>query len=214
MTDTKTTSRTLPLRKSLAIFLSLGLFVAGCSDSGNETQSAAGTGSVALAQKLEGSIGGDVAAFIIAEREQNLADVTFNDTDGNAKTFADFEGKITFVNLWATWCAPCRAEMPSIERLTKKMAGDDFAVVAISVDSGDDLKPKKFYDEIGLTQLPFYHDGTMGAFKSFQKKSLALGLPATVILDKKGGVLGKLNGPAEWDSPDAIKLIEAAIALD
>lgn len=218
MTDTKSIGRTLPLiisfAKSVAMLLAIGLLVSSCSDSNNEANTTGDNGTVALAQKLDGSIGGDVAAFLLSERKQSLLEVSFKDADGNTKTFADFAGKTVFINLWATWCAPCRAEMPSIERLSNKMASEEFAVVAISVDSGDDAKPKAFYQEIGLTDLPFYHDGTIGAFNTFKKKSLALGLPATVILDKKGGVLGKLNGPAEWDSPDALKLISAAIALD
>ena len=116
---------------------------------------------------------------------------------------------MVLVNLWATWCAPCRREMPSIDRLAAQLQGDDFAVVAVSVDLGGEDKARAFYDEIGVTNLPFYIDPPArigAAFKGF-------GLPLTVILDANGRELGRLLGPAEWDSPEAIELVQAAIRL-
>jgi thiol-disulfide isomerase/thioredoxin len=115
------------------------------------------------------------------------------------------------VNLWATWCAPCRAEMPALDELQQKMGGDSFEVVAINVDTGDDAKPKAFLNEIKVSGLAYYSDHSMGAFNELKAKGLALGLPVTVLVDDEGCLLAHMNGPAEWSTPDAVRFIETAL---
>lgn len=154
---------------------------------------------------------GEVAAFQVADNPVAIDGLTFRDGDGAAKSIADWRGRTVLLNLWATWCAPCRREMPALDALEKQMGGDTFAVVPVSVDLGDDAKPKNFFAETGIEALPFYHDGTMDIFNTLKKKGLAFGMPTTLLLDAQGCLLGSINGPAEWASDDAKALIGAAI---
>ncbi len=154
---------------------------------------------------------GAVAAMLAADPPQSLADLAFNDPDGKPITLAALSGKTVLMNLWATWCAPCRAEMPALDALQKEMGGPDFEVVAVNVDTGSDEKPLKFLDEIGVGALGFYRDNTLGLFNELKKRSLALGLPVTLLIDAEGCLLAHMNGPAEWHTDDAKTLIRAAM---
>ncbi len=107
------------------------------------------------------------------------------------------------VNLWATWCIPCREEMPALNRLQAEKGNRNFEVVAINIDTGSDEKPKNFLVDTGVDKLGFYRDSSMGVFNAFKKEGLAFGLPVTLILDKQGCLIGSMNGPAAWDSPQA-----------
>lgn len=156
---------------------------------------------------------GDIAAFRALDAPLDLTSIKFVDADGNPKTLADWTGKIVLFNLWATWCPPCREEMPYFETLQSTKGGETFQVVPVSIDLGDPSKPKSFYAQTGLEQLPFFHDNTMNAFHDLKKKAVALGMPTTLLVDRNGCGLGVLNGPAQWAGPDAIELIDAAIAL-
>ena len=118
---------------------------------------------------------------------------------------------MALVNLWATWCGPCRQEMPALDRLQAALGGDDFAVVPVSIDIGDPERPKAFLEQIGVKNLPLYTDRTTKIFEDVKARGLAIGLPVTVLLDRNGCRLGHINGPAEWDSEDGRRLIEAAI---
>ncbi len=155
---------------------------------------------------------GELAAFKVAEKPERLADLAFKDTAGADATLARFSGKVALVNLWATWCVPCRQEMPALDRLALALGGDDFEVVPVSIDVGDASRPTEFLQSIGVKNLPLYTDRTTAIFEALKRRGLAVGLPVTVLLDRAGCSLGHINGPAEWDSEDGRKLIEAAIA--
>ena len=134
---------------------------------------------------------------------------------GQAAPFTDADladGRVKIVNFWASWCAPCRAEMPELDALQKEMGGDRFEVVAVNVDTGDDVKPKKFLEETGVKTLGFYRDNTLDLFNDLKKRGLALGLPVTLLIDGEGCLLAHMNGPAAWASEDAKALIKAATA--
>ncbi|MGF1649392.1 MAG: TlpA disulfide reductase family protein [Hyphomicrobiaceae bacterium] len=150
---------------------------------------------------------GDMAMFVFRD-PVDLDPVTFNGEDGQELDFSAWRGRVVLVNLWATWCAPCRHEMPDLDRLQKTLGSADFEVVAISVDRGTPDKPRAFLEEIGATSLKLYHDPSsrIGA------RLKVIGLPATLLLDRNGREVGRLIGPAKWDSPDAIRLIEAAVS--
>lgn len=154
---------------------------------------------------------GQVAAMLPANPPQSLKALAFNAPDGKPMRLADREGKTLLVNLWATWCAPCRAEMPALNTLQKEMGSDKFEVVAVNVDTGDDEKPKKFLAEIGVDALGFYRDNTLDLFNDLKKRGLALGLPVTLLVDGDGCLLANMNGPAEWAGKDAKHLIETAL---
>lgn len=155
---------------------------------------------------------GDVAAMLAADPPQSLKFLSFNGPDGEPLTLADKSGKTLLVNLWATWCAPCRAEMPALDSLQATNGGPGFEVVAINVDVGDDAKPKKFLAETNVKSLAYYRDATMGVFNALKERALALGLPVTLLIDPEGCLIAGMNGPADWSGPDAAKLIEAALA--
>ena len=137
-------------------------------------------------------------------------DIAFEDPSGEPARMADFRGRPVLVNLWATWCVPCREEMPALNNLQKALGGDDFEVVAINIDTGSDEKPKAFLDETGVNDLAYYRDSSMGVFNALKKEGLAFGLPVTLLMDDKGCLISSMNGPAAWDSEDAMALISAA----
>jgi len=154
---------------------------------------------------------GQVAALQPADPPQSMRSLAFNGPDGKPMTIADHAGKTVLLNLWATWCAPCRAEMPALDALQKEKGGNAFEVVAVNVDTGDDAKPRKFLKDIGVQTLGYYRDSTMGLFNEAKTRGLALGLPVTMLIDGEGCLIAHMNGPAEWSSPDAKRLVEAAL---
>jgi len=155
---------------------------------------------------------GQVAAMLATDPPQSLAALALNGPDGKPTTLGAMSGKILLVNLWATWCAPCRAEMPALDALQGKRGDDRFQVVAVNVDTGDDAKPKKFLADAGIKHLGYYRENTLAFFNELKKRNLALGLPVTLLVDRDGCVIANMNGPAEWHSADAEKLIDAALA--
>jgi thiol-disulfide isomerase/thioredoxin len=154
---------------------------------------------------------GDVAAMLPADPPRSLASLAFNDPDGQPMTLADRSGKTVLLNLWATWCAPCRAEMPALDALQRDKGSDRFEVVAVNVDTGDDVKPRKFLEETGVHSLAYYRENTLALFESLKKQGLALGLPVTLLVDPEGCLIASMNGPAEWSGADAHRLIEKAL---
>lgn len=164
------------------------------------------------ARKIGASATGQVAALLPADPPQSLKDLAFEGPDGQPMTLGDRAGKTLLINLWATWCAPCRAEMPALDALQQEKGSDSFEVVAINVDTGDASKPQKFLEETGVKNLALYREPTLALFDSVKKRGLALGLPVTMLVDGEGCLLGFMNGPAEWSSEDAKRLIDAALA--
>jgi thiol-disulfide isomerase/thioredoxin len=155
---------------------------------------------------------GEVAAFRVADKGEAFNDLTFTGPDGKPSSLAALNGKVVLLNLWATWCVPCRAEMPALDRLQAAMGGDQFTVAAVNVDVKNPERAKSFLSDIGVKTLAFYADPTLGIFNALKERGLAFGLPTTLLVDGKGCKLGIVEGPAEWDSEDAKALIRAAIA--
>lgn len=154
---------------------------------------------------------GQVAAFVPAQKSQPLILPPFKDAKGNDIQLNKFSGKVQLLNLWATWCVPCREEMPALNMLQKDMGSDKFQVTAINLDTGDNTKPKEFLASEGIDALPLYHDATLSSFNALKKAGVAMGLPASVLIDARGCMLGAMNGPAAWESDDAQSMIKAAI---
>tara|TARA_R110002020_G_scaffold395445_4_gene605490 strand:- start:1308 stop:1973 length:666 start_codon:yes stop_codon:yes gene_type:complete len=165
----------------------------------------------ALSGPLDEAATGTVAGFKPLATPVDLSALAFRDGDGQPVTLADFEGRTVLLNLWATWCPPCRAEMPSLDALEAELGGETFKVVAVSVDTKDDGRAQQFYAETGLTNLDFFIEPTMKMFAALKKDGLALGMPTTMIIDHEGCAAGVLSGPAEWDAPEAVGLVRAAI---
>ncbi|MEO8145708.1 MAG: TlpA disulfide reductase family protein [Betaproteobacteria bacterium] len=133
-----------------------------------------------------------------------LPDIAFEDGGGRKRTLAEFRGKTVLLNVWATWCAPCREEMPSLDRLQQKLGGPGFEVVALSIDAGGAAAVKRFYGELGVRALATYVDPAARAFGSLG----VVGVPTTLLIDREGRELGRLTGPAQWDSEQAVRLIQ------
>jgi thiol-disulfide isomerase/thioredoxin len=162
------------------------------------------------AKQVSASATGEVAAMLPADPPQSMKSLAFNSPDGKPMTLADRSGKTVLLNLWATWCFPCREEMPALNALQKEAGSDRFEVIAVNVDTGDDTKPKKFLTETGIDTLGYYRDNTLALFNDLKKRGLALGLPVTLLIDAEGCLLAHMNGPAHWASADAKRLIAAA----
>ena len=151
---------------------------------------------------------GKMATFVFKDDPMALPEFTFNNSEGKPISFKDFQGKVILLNLWATWCAPCRKEMPELDRLQADLGSDKFEVVAVSVDRGSPEKSRAFLDQIQAKSLKLYHDPT--AQLGFSLKTI--GMPSTLLVDANGRELGRLVGPAEWHSADAIRLIKSYLA--
>jgi thiol-disulfide isomerase/thioredoxin len=150
---------------------------------------------------------GDMAAFVFKKQPEPLPEFTFVDGTGAERSLKDWKGKVVLLNLWATWCAPCRKEMPALDRLQQALGSDGFEVVALSVDRGGAEASKKFLDQINIEALKLYVDPTARATSQLK----AVGLPATLLIDAQGREIGRLTGPAEWDSEDARRLVQAVL---
>ena len=122
-------------------------------------------------------------------------------------SLTDFRGKVVLLTIWATWCAPCRREMPTLERLQAELGGPDFEVVALSIDRKGLPVVKEFYEELGLQQLGMYVDASGKASRELS----ALGVPTTLLIDRESNEIGRLAGPAEWDSPEMVSFIRGYI---
>jgi thiol-disulfide isomerase/thioredoxin len=177
---------------------------------GGSSSPCAGTGEII--QRVKPAIHGEVAALVPASTPLNVSQLSFKRADGSPTTMADWAGKTVLLNLWATWCAPCRAEMPALDRLQATLGSKDFEVLTINVDTasaGD--KQHKFLADIGVKSLSYQSDPTLGVFKALEKVSRSRGLPTTMLIDGKGCEIGTMYGPASWDTPDAQRLITAAL---
>ena len=168
-------------------------------------------GAVDLAKKLAPLVHGEVAALTMATAPLKLPDLTFEDADGKAKKLSDWRGKTVLVNLWATWCVPCRKEMPALDSLQTKLGGKDFEVVAVNIDTRDPEKAKNFLKDANLTRLSYFGDQKAKVFQDLKNIGRALGMPTSVLVDGQGCEIANLAGPAEWASDDAVKLIKAAM---
>lgn len=151
---------------------------------------------------------GPLAAFLIHPEPKPLADLSFQDGAGKALKLSDWKGRVVLLNLWATWCAPCRKEMPDLSQLEKALGSDQFEVVAVSVDRKGAEASAAFLKETGVDNLKLYVEPSTRIVTDLQ----SAGLPATLLIDRQGRELGRILGPADWASPEAQALIKAALA--
>lgn len=143
-------------------------------------------------------------AFNVLNEPRPLPDLHFADGTGRAVRLSDFRGKTVLLNLWATWCGPCRQEMPALDRLQAELGGPDFQVIALSTDAQGVAVVRKFYQEVGVKRLGTYVEP---AHEDMGKLGL-IGLPTTLLIDPRGREIGRKLGRAEWDSAQMMALIE------
>ena len=166
---------------------------------------------VQRAERIAPFARGEVAALNPATKPLEIPNLAFADAAGKTRTLAEWKGRTVLLNLWATWCVPCRKEMPALDALQKKLGGPKFEVVALNIDTRDPEKPKAWLKEVGIANLAYYADPNARAFQELKVVGRAVGLPTTLLIDGSGCEMGYLAGPAEWSSEDAVKLIQAAL---
>ncbi len=164
-----------------------------------------------MANRLKPLIRGEIAALAPASNPVRVADLSFRDAAGQERKLSDWSDRLVLLNLWATWCVPCRQEMPALEALQKKLGGPTFEVVAVNIDTRDADKPKAWLKEVGISGLGYYADPTARIFQDLKARGKAFGMPTTLLVDGNGCEVATLAGPAEWASEDAVAFIEAAL---
>ncbi|HEV7275604.1 MAG TPA: TlpA disulfide reductase family protein [Devosiaceae bacterium] len=196
---------------SAAVALAITLYVGNsgapqASECPVQAEAAAGIDRVAI---------GELAALNGTGEGRGYADLAFTDAAGNPLTIADFAGKKLLINFWASWCVPCREEMPALDAVATRYNADDFMVLPINLDMGEDgaAKARNFLEEGQFANLPLYADASFEAFERLKREAVAIGLPATLLVDEAGCELAVLQGPAEWDSPDGHNVVEALLAV-
>lgn len=169
----------------------------------------------AQAQIIDAAAVGELAALNGTGDGRGYADMGFRDAAGTQMSVADFAGKALLVNFWASWCVPCREEMPALDAIATQYNSDRFMVLPINLDIGESglEKAQDFLDEGQFQNLPLYADNTFAAFERLKREAVAIGLPATLLLDPEGCELAVLQGPAEWHSDDGKAVVEALIGL-
>ena len=148
------------------------------------------------------------ALFRVYADRPSVPDLIIKDEAGNSLTLNDFKGQSLLVNFWATWCVPCRVEMPELDALQAAKGNDDFKVILVSVDRGGLAASRKFLNDIGIQNLALYYDekGTLA------RKMKTIGYPSTILINKAGKQFGLLVGPANWNSASSHALIDRLIA--
>jgi thiol-disulfide isomerase/thioredoxin len=162
--------------------------------------------------KLAPAAIGEVAAFQPQKTPVALPNLTFKAADGSLRTMADFKDKTVLLNLWATWCAPCRKEMPALDALQADFGSPQFEVVAVNIDMRNLDKPREWLSDNKVRKLAYYADPEAKIFQELKRVGQAVGMPTTLLIGKGGCILGALHGAAEWASPDARRLISAALS--
>jgi thiol-disulfide isomerase/thioredoxin len=166
---------------------------------------------VEIARRMAPLARGEVAAVAVARAPKTLPALAFKDAQGADKSLADWRGRTVLLNLWATWCVPCRKEMPALDALQDRLGGPGFEVVSVNIDTRDLDKPKEWLRSAGVKKLAYYADNNAKVFQDLKAIGKAFGMPTTLIVDPKGCELATLAGPAEWASEDAVKLVSAAL---
>ena len=211
------TKTNIPPRRRYALSAAFGVLAAvaagaviyGIMQPTGKAADACAAPSTALAAKLAPLAKGELAALTIAREPRWAPPLEFERAGGGKLTLADFHGRAVLLNLWATWCAPCRAEMPTLDRLQAAAGNKDFEVVAVNVDTARLERRGAFLDSIGVKALARYVDPSGDAFETLRRDGKALGLPVTMVIDKDGCELGAAAGAVNWDSAEAHSLIGA-----
>jgi thiol-disulfide isomerase/thioredoxin len=165
---------------------------------------------IASADDLSTLLTGEMRGLVIHDAPVAASTAPFETADGGTAALADYAGQIVLLNFWATWCAPCREEMPSLQTLQNSFGGDRFQVVTLATGRNPPQAIARFFDEIGVTTLPQHRDIN----QQIAREMGVFGLPITVILNAEGQEIARLRGDAHWDSPEAFAVIEALLAAD
>lgn len=218
MSDPSTQAPAGRRRAPLVVGLGLAgsaLAIAAWVYMGNAATASSCAAQPAAAAVIDAAAVGELAALTGTGEGRGYADLAFKDETGADLTIADFKGKALLVNFWASWCVPCREEMPALDEVAAAYNSDRFMVLPINLDIGEGGldKARDFLAEGNFAHLPLYADPSFAAFERLKREAVAVGLPATLVLDAEGCELGVLQGPAEWQTPDGRAVVEALIGL-
>jgi len=218
MTPAPDKSRYPPPRRRLltlaAVLLAAGFAIAAIYGIGAFSRNApvgVCARAVELARRLSPLAHGEVAAFAPAEKELAVPDLAFRDASAGERHLSQWRGRTVLLNLWATWCVPCRKEMPALHALDQQLGGAQFEVVAVNIDTRDPNKPREWLRDVGIDKLAYYTDPSAKVFQDLKSVGRAIGMPATLLVDAAGCEIGTMAGPAEWASKDGVALITAAL---
>jgi thiol-disulfide isomerase/thioredoxin len=167
---------------------------------------------VRTAANITPLVHGEVAALALVQTPFRVPDLAFKDAENHDRSLADWRGRTVLLNLWATWCVPCRREMPALDAVQAKLGGPQFETLAINIDTRNPQKPLSFLKDVGATHLAYYSDSSARVFEDLKTAGKAFGMPTTLIVDRSGCEIGDMAGPAEWASDDGVKLVSAAIS--
>ena len=181
------------------------------SNPGSNPAAAACAPALAAASRIAPLAHGEIAAMTVARAPFHVPDLVFKDAQGREHKLSDWRGRTVLLNLWATWCVPCRKEMPALDALEGKLGGPAFEVVAVNIDTRDPEKPRAWLKEVGVGRLGYYADPSAKVFQDLKTMGRAAGMPTTLLVDPSGCEIGTMAGPAEWASWDAVKLVTAAL---
>ena len=216
MPDTSSQSRISHGRRarvtSGACLIAASVAFAGVFDISKAFAQGPCTQALAFSSKIAPLVTGDVGALTVATKPLPLPDLAFVDAAGSPRKLSDWKGRTVLLNLWATWCVPCRKEMPALDNLQGKVGGKNFEVVAVNIDTSGPDKPKAFLKDGNLTRLDFFSDQKAKVFQDLKSAGLALGMPTSVLIDGEGCEIAAISGGAGWDSDEAVKLITAVTA--
>jgi len=140
----------------------------------------------------------------VFDRPRDLPEIHFADEEGHELTLGDFRGRVVLLNVWATWCVPCRKEMPTLDRLQAKLGGKDFLVIPLSIDREGVAPVKRFYQELKFEKLAIYVDPSGKGSRTL----VIPGVPTTLLIDRQGREIARKMGPAEWDGQEMVSLVE------
>ncbi len=167
-----------------------------------------------VARRIAPLAHGEVAAFTVAEQPLVVPDLVFWDASGAERRLSEWRGRTVLLNLWATWCVPCRKEMPALNTVQGRLGGSSFEVVAVNIDTRDPEKPRAWLTAAGIDKLAYYADNSAKVFQTLKTVGRAAGLPTSLIIDQVGCEIGTIAGPAEWASAEALALVTATLNRD
>ncbi|MBY0610615.1 MAG: TlpA family protein disulfide reductase [Beijerinckiaceae bacterium] len=206
--------RTRAAAKAAGIAALAALYVSSATI-GNAAEEASCAAAAATAAKMVPLAKGEVAGVQVQDKPKLVPDLAFTAGDGTPRKLSDLRGKTVLLNLWATWCVPCRQEMPALDKLQATLGASDgataFEVVAVNIDTRNPDKPKQFYADMKIGHLAFYADPSAKIYQDLKAIGKAFGMPTTMIIDSQGCEIAYLAGPAEWAGADALALVGAAV---
>jgi thiol-disulfide isomerase/thioredoxin len=203
--------RLLALAAVLVVAGSVSAAVYGIGAFKRNAPPGACAGALDAAARLAPLARGELAAFAVAEQALALPDLAFRDASAGERHLSQWRGRTVLLNLWATWCVPCRREMPALNALEQKLGGPRFEVVAINIDTRDSNRPRAWLRDVGADKLGYYADPSAKVFQDLKIIGRAAGMPTTLLVDPAGCEIGTIAGPAEWASADGVELVTAAL---